>query len=107
MKYVLKFVFKNGVSGKAVIDAPTDKIAFTTGAQMMANCEFDAWDICKAEGDNPTCTLFKELAKREGVQHIEVEPHVPIEVNVGGKVVCGKDVGDIDSGPCHILVVYD
>ena len=51
----------------------------------------------------PTSELVKELTKREGVQNIEVEPYAPIKVEVDGEAVqC-----DIESGPCHILVVYD
>ena len=49
-----------------------------------------------------TCELVQELVKREGVQHIEVEPYTPIKIEVDG-----KSVGEIEGGPCHIFVVYD
>lgn len=49
-----------------------------------------------------TAELIKELAEREGVQHLEVEPYIPVAI-----VVDGKSVSEIDNGPCHIFVVYD
>lgn len=49
-----------------------------------------------------TAELVHELMERDGVQHLEVEPYTPVAI-----VVDGKSVSEIDSGPCHILVVYD
>lgn len=88
---------KENCYGAMSFYAPNDRTALKIAESLCANCE--SWEINRIES---TCVLVQELATREGVQHIKVEPHVPIKVEVDG-----KNVGEIKSGPCHILVVYD
>lgn len=107
-QYKITFTFDK-VKGEATITSSSNKAAFMAAAQMFANCKDYDWDIREVgkPSECKTCELVKELADRKGVQNIEVAPYVPIEVKVGGKIVCGKNVGHIDGGPCRILVVYD
>ena len=84
--------------GTTILEAPDDRMAFAMANKLYESCS--NWSIKPIE---PTCELTKELAKREAVQDIRVEPHVPIEIKVDGKTI----KTEIDGGPCHIFVVYD
>jgi hypothetical protein len=53
----------------------------------------------------PTCVLVEELKSREAVNNVWVDPYVPFEVNVNGKVVRNEDVPK--TGPVVILTIWD
>ena len=50
--------------------------------------------------DVSTKKLVKELAKREGVELLSVEPYEPYSITAGGQTVS-------DSGPVVILRIWD
>lgn len=53
--------------------------------------------------DIKTVELVEELTKREGVQHIWVNPYNEVELVINHK----KQDLHISKGPARILVIYD
>jgi len=60
----------------------------------------EATKYLEEQADTPTCALVAELQKREGVQTLRVEPHVPYSVGT-------ENEGVNSTGPAVVLVVSD
>lgn len=91
---------------------------------VKLNLKFRVWDILKLRLAGikgkalidefmqrvkaPTCVLVNDLAKREGVQEIVINPHQPFIIQV--KNADGSEFkypSKIVTGPARILVVID